>query len=149
MRPAGAARSKALGCCPTSPCKARGFVHTKTLLAAPMVVPRRTACRGLALLFYSCRKIRKILQTRYVWNREALYHRFTVCMKHCTFTAELCSAPGGVHVRRWQRFRTTRPVHAYAPRFSSAARPSILRCVLPRCHSGSMRSSRCRATLWW
>ena len=43
LRPAGAAWSKGLGCCPTSPCKARGFVHTKTLLAAPMVVPRRTA----------------------------------------------------------------------------------------------------------
>ena len=27
--------------------------------------------------FYSCRKIRKILQTRYVRDREALYHRFT------------------------------------------------------------------------
>lgn len=34
LRPAGAARSKGLGCCPTSPCKARGFVHTKTLLAS-------------------------------------------------------------------------------------------------------------------
>ena len=33
-RPAGAARSKGLGRSPTSPCKARGFVHTKTLLAS-------------------------------------------------------------------------------------------------------------------
>lgn len=82
-----------------------------------------------------------------------LCHGFTVCIETLHFhllatCSTLSSAPGGVQIRRWQRSRTVRPVHAYAPRFSSAARPSILRCVLPRCHSGSMRSSRCRAMLW-
>ena len=85
LRPAGAAWSKGLGCCPTSPCKARGFVHTKTLLAAAVLVPQRPACRGLALLFYSCRKIRKILQTRYVRDREALYHRFRTGCQYVFF----------------------------------------------------------------
>ena len=47
--PAGAARSKGLGCCPTSPCKARGFVHTKTLLAAAII----------RISFYSFRKFQK------------------------------------------------------------------------------------------
>ena len=35
--------------------KARGFVHTKTLLAAPMVVPRRTACECKAHHAYDLR----------------------------------------------------------------------------------------------
>nr|DAI87867.1 MAG TPA: hypothetical protein [Caudoviricetes sp.] len=106
LRPAGAAWSKGLGCCPTSPCKARGFVHTKTLLAAAVLVPQRPACRGLALLFYSCRKIRKFFRhdmceigRRFITALPPLHSLHETLYFHRAVTAKLSSAPGRVQVR--------------------------------------------------
>ena len=68
--------------------KGFGMLPNKSLQGKGLCTYKDTACRGLALLFYSCRKIRKICRHDMCEIGKALYHRFTVCMKHCTFTAE-------------------------------------------------------------
>lgn len=49
----GTMQNNRFGLCPTSSCKARGFVYTKTLLARELrrtrMVPRSTACRSYCI----------------------------------------------------------------------------------------------------
>ena len=49
----GTMQNNGFGLCPTSSCKARGFVYTKTLLARELrrtrMVPRSTACRSYCI----------------------------------------------------------------------------------------------------
>ena len=63
LRPAGAARSKGLGCCPTSSCNARGRVYTGPLLAGTMSSMKQKQFHQRRL--YGCADFQNIVILKY------------------------------------------------------------------------------------
>ena len=67
-------QSNRFGLCPTSSCKARGFVYTKTLLARELqrtrMVPRSTACRSYCI-HLNCQFRSQLLY----WTHQKFFRR--------------------------------------------------------------------------
>ena len=125
LRPAGAARSKGWGCCPTSSCSARGRVYTGPLLA------RAAYC------IYSCTACDRVF-SHDMRGRVSCLQTPEGHTDFETKSSVLHLARRGVWFKRWKKNRTSLHTTAGGLRTSAPAVPNIPQTAPARYHAPSM-----------